>query len=269
MFRRLPLAVPLVALALGAAQAPDPPEEMGAQWAKKWAEATKDFSAKRDRARAAALSNFDKALEKVDRQRGLTPAARTDRRRQLQEARDTFEKKGTFPPDDEFVVIELDYFMKVNKAAIPVSQLIDQVIEKGSKTKNDDLEKQGLKLKTDLEQHLGGASRLVPGSAWRGELRWSGGNTVPYHLTISKVSEGGLFKGHVEDNPGVAGNWNYDVEGQTRALGVQYKLSKNLRGNAAAVVVDGIVSGDRLIGNMVQVSGNRRSTGVVVLKCAK
>src|SRR5207248_1148687 len=115
MFRRLTLAVPFVALALAAARAEPPQDEMGARWAKKWAEKNKEFSAGRDRARATVLRNFDQAIEKVDRQKGLTPAARTDRRRQLQAARTTFERSGTFPPDDDFAAIELDYFMRVNK----------------------------------------------------------------------------------------------------------------------------------------------------------
>ncbi len=84
------------------------------------------------------------------------------------------------------------------------------------------------------------------------------------------MAEGGLFKGHVEDNPGVAGNWSYDVEGQTRALGVQYRLSKNRRGSFTAVSVDGIVSGDRLIANIVSVAGNgKRGSALLVLKRVK
>ncbi len=270
MVRRLTLAVPLLALALAAAHAAPPQDEMGALWARKWAEKNKEFAAKRDKARATVLTDFDKALDKVDRLRGLTPAARTDRRKELQAARKTFEANGTFPPDDDFVVIQLDYFMKVNKAAIPVSLLIDEVIEKGSKTGSDALEKQGLKMKADLEQQLGGASRLVEGSVWHGELRRSGGDTIPYHLYMGKMGGGGLFKGHVEDNPGVAGNWAYDVEGQTRALGVEYKISKNLRGGLTAVSVSGIVSGDRLIANIVQVAGKGKPTAaLLVLKRVK
>src|SRR5262245_10782472 len=242
MLRRLTFAVSFVALALAGAHAA-PQDEMGAVWAKKWAEKNKEFSARRDRAKATVLSSFDKAINKVYQQTGLTAAARTDRRKQLEAARKTFEEKGTFPPDDDFIGIELDYFMKLNKAAAPLSLLIDEVIEKGSKTKDGVLEKQGLKMKADLERQLGGASRLVGGSVWRGELRRAGGNTIPYHLHIGKMGDGGLFKGHVEDNPGVQGNWSYDVEGQTRNLGVQYKLSQNRRGNFTAVSVDGIVSG--------------------------
>jgi hypothetical protein len=267
---RLALAVPFVALALAAARADSPQDEMGAAWAKKWADKNKEFSAGRDRARATALRNFDKAIDQVNRQRGLTPAARTDRRKQLQAARSTFERSGTFPPEDDFAAIELDYFLRVNKAALPVSLLIDEVIEKGSKTNNDDLEKEGLKLKADLEQQLGGPSRFVGNSVWHGELHRAGGNTIPYHLYVGKMAEGGLFKGHVEDNPGVAGDWSYDVEGQTRARGVQYRLSRNRRGDFTAVTVEGIVSGDRLIANIVSVAGRGKpASALIVLKRVK
>src|SRR4029077_1342453 len=263
MFRRWALTIHFIALALAGAHAAPPEDEMGAIWAKEWAENNKELAVRRERARATVLSDFDKAIDKVDRQKGLTPAARTDRRKELQAARKTFEKDGTFPPDDEFAAIELAYFKKINKAAIPVSRLIDEVIEKGSKTKNDALEERGLKMKTHLEERLGAANRLEGNSVWHGQLRRADGQTIPYHLYIGKKGGGGLFKGHVEDNPGVAGNWAYDVEGQTRALGVQYKMSKNLRGNFTAVSVEGIVSGNRLITNIVQVAGRGKPTSAL------
>jgi hypothetical protein len=270
MLRRLSLAAPLAALALAAARAEPPPQEMGTAWARRWDEKHKEFSGGLDRARAAALKNFDKAIERVDRQTGLTPAARTDRRRQLQAAREAFERDGKFPPDDDFAAMALDYFTKVNKAAVPLTLMIDEVIEKGSKTNNDELEKQGLNLKADLEKQLGGASRLVENSVWHGELHRADGSTIPYHLYVGKMAEGGLFKGHVEDNPGVAGNWSYDVQGQTRALGVEYRLSQNRRGNFTAVTVVGIVSGDRLIANITQVAGRGKpATALIVLKRVK
>jgi hypothetical protein len=84
------------------------------------------------------------------------------------------------------------------------------------------------------------------------------------------MGEGGFFKGHVEDNPGVAGNWSYDVEGQTRALGVEFSMSKSLRGNFTAVKVEGIVSGDRLIASIESVAGKGKpGKALIVLKRVK
>src|SRR5690242_2692707 len=101
MFRCLALSLFLVALAFAAAQAAPPPDEMGATWAKKWGKKNEDFSASRDQAKAAVLKNFDKAIDLVNRLPGLTPAARTDRRKELQAARTAFDKNGTFPQDDD------------------------------------------------------------------------------------------------------------------------------------------------------------------------
>lgn len=268
MTRHLMLAVLVTAFAGTHAPTQD---DKGAAWAKKWAEKSKDFTALRDRAKTNVLGSFDKAIARVNQQTGLTAAARTDRRKQLEAARKTFAEKGTFPRDDDFIGIELDYFMKLNKAALPLARLVEEVIEHGSRTKNDAVEKQGLKMRAELEQQMGTVSRLAGGSVWHGELRRGGGSTIPYHLYINKMGEGGLFKGHVEDNPGVAGNWSYDVEGQTRNLAVQYRLSRNLRGNFTAVSVEGIVSGDRLIANLVQTAGKKgkASSGVLVLRRVK
>lgn len=242
-------------------------EEMGVAWAKKWAEKDKEFSARSEQATLAVLKKFDDAINAVNRQRGLTPAARTDRRKDLEAARKTFEKNKRFPSDDDFLSIELDYFQRLNKAALPLSQLIDEVIEKGSRTKNGPLENQGLKMRAELDRELGGTNRLVGNSIWHGQLHRQNGNTIPYHLHIGKMRQGGMFDGHVEDNPGVAGNWSYDVRGQTRGLGVQYQLTKSLRGNFTAVSVDGIVSGNRLIARIVQFTGKgKQSIALIVLR---
>jgi hypothetical protein len=267
MVRYLSLSVLLITHTFVAAQAVPPPDEMGDAWAKQWTKTNEDFSDSRDKAKEAALKKLDKAIDHVNRLPGLTPAARTDRREELQAARKAFDKTGTFPKDDDFAGIELEYFLKINKAAVTVSRMIDEVIDKGSKTENGALEKQGLKMKAELDEQLGGASRLVRNSVWEGQLRRPSGNTIPYRLEIGKMGNGGLFKGHVEDNPGVAGNWSYDIEGQTRALGVQYKMSKSLRGNFTAVAVEGIVSGDRLIAEIVSVAGKGKpATSLIVLK---
>lgn len=265
-------AVAWIALTLTSAttEAVRPDEAADAAWAKKWVQKSKEFATQRDQARAVVVARFDAAIAAVDSQKTLTPAARTDRRKELQAGKETFEKTGAFPRDDDFVAAQFDYALKVNKAALPLATLIDEVIEEGAKTKDVSLEKQGLKMKQDLETQLGGASRLVAGSQWHGELRHAGGGTIPYHLSVGKMGDGGLFKGHVEDNPGVAGNWSYNVEGQTRALGVEYKMSKSVRGNFSSVYVNGIVSGDRLIAKVKQAAGKGKpTTSTVVLRRVK
>ena len=270
MTRFLTFTFVAVLLTVGTTSALRPADSTDTVWIKKWAERSKSFSAQRDHAKAVVIANFDSAIVKVDSQKSLTPAAKTDRRKELQEAKQTFEKTGAFPTDEDFVASQFEYALKVNKAATPLTVLIDEIIAEGTKTKDDTLEKQGLKMKEDLEKQLGGASRLVGNSLWQGELRQKGGNTIPYHLYVAKMGEGGLFRGHVEDNPGVQGNWSYDVEGQTRALGMEYKMTKIRRGGFTAVAVSGIVSGDRLIAKITSVVGKGKSaSSVIVLKRVK
>jgi len=265
MTRPLSLALVTMALAAVATPALTPDDASGAAFDKKWAEKSKLFAAQKEQAKAGVLAAFDAALGKVDGQKGLTAAAKTDRRNELQAARKTFAESGAFPADDDFVASQFDYALKVNKAATPLTVLIDEVIDKGAKAKDAEAEKRGLKMKADLETQLGGASRFVGGTAWHGELRRAGGDTIPYHLNVGKMGEGGLFKAHVEDNPGVAGNWAYNVEGQTRALGVEYKMTKLVRGKFSSVSVLGIVSGDRLIAQVVQTVGTGKPAKALVV----
>ncbi len=270
MFRHSLLLLIAASFSVATADAVPAEDAAEAVWVKRWAERSKDFAAQRDRARDIVLASFDIAIRKSDSQPGLTPAARTDRRKELQEGKETFEKTGAFPTDDDFVGGQFEYALKVNKAAIPLTVLIDEVIAEGTKTKDATLERQGLKMKQDLEKQLGGASRLVGGSVWHGELRRPGGGTIPYHLYVGKMGEGGLFKGHVEDSPGAQGNWSYDVEGQTRALGLEYRMTKSVRGNFSAVAVNGIVSGDRMIAKVVSVAGKGKPvSSTIVLKRVK
>jgi hypothetical protein len=239
-------------------------------WQKKWDDAHKQLESKRKSAESAVLRDFDRAVDSVGRAKGLTPAARTDRRNDLQAARKAFEENRVFPGDDEYAAIELNYFTVLNKAALPLFRLVDQLIEKGSKAGDQDLENRGLKMKADLEKELGGSVKLVANSLWQGTLRDSGGHTIPYHLWVGKVGSGGLFKGHVEDNPGVAGNWAYDVEGQSEGLGVQYKMSNSVRGSFTSISAVGIVSGNRLIVNSTQsVSRGKPVTVLVVVRRVK
>src|SRR5256885_236031 len=106
MLCRLILAIPLVTLALASADDTPPREEMGVLWTKKWAENNKKFEAQLGQARMAVQKAFNSAIGNVNRQKVLTPAARVDRRKALQEAQQTFERYGTFPPDDQFTRIE-------------------------------------------------------------------------------------------------------------------------------------------------------------------
>jgi hypothetical protein len=231
--------------------------------------ASQDFAAKMGDAKKAALRDFDTAIRRTDTAPGLTAAARSDKLAALREARKTFDATGNFPPDDEYAGIEFMYYRAVNKAFVPLSKLVNAAITEGIKSKNKALEESGLKMKADLERQLPG-TKLQADSRWRGTLQRPNGSTIPYHLHVRKVGDGGSFKGHVEDNPGVSGNWGYDVEGQTSGLGVEFALTKSTRGEFTAVRANGIVSGDRMIAEVYQAAKRKPANKVlIVLKRVK
>jgi hypothetical protein len=250
----------LVAAPAAGQREPEPP------WAKQWKQKRQNYAAARDAAQRAALREFDRAIAGVAKLKGLSPTARIDRRNELQDARKLFARAGEFPPEDSYAGIQLRYFLTLNRAALPVAKMVDEWLERASKAGDPVLEERWLTLKAEWERELGATSTLVQNSLWHGTLRDGSGRTIPYHLYIGKMGSGGSFRGHIEDNPGVAGNWSYDVEGQTRVFGVAYRMSRSLRGSFTAVSVDGIVSGDRLIAQITSAVGRKTATALIMLK---
>jgi hypothetical protein len=260
------LAASLVALLTAPAAGPVRADEVLIRNVK---EASQNFARKKEDARKAALRDFDTAIRRASVAPGLTAAARADKVNALKEAKKTFEASGTFPPDDEYVSIEFKYYLAVHKAFVPVIKIVNSAIDEGIKSEDEDLEKTGLKLKADLEKQLPG-NKLEAESRWHGTLHRPNGSTIPYHLHVHKRSDGGSFKGHVEDNPGVAGNWGYDIDGQTSGLGVEFALTRSTRGNFTAVRANGIVSGDRMIAEVAQaVKGKPQTKVLIVLRRVK
>jgi hypothetical protein len=227
-------------------------------------EASQTFASKKEDARKAALKDFDAAIRRTSVASGLTAAARADKVNALKEARKAFESSGTFPPDDEYVNIEFKYYLAVQKAFVPVVKIVDAAINEGIKAKDKNLEQTALKLKADLEKQLPG-NKLESNSHWHGTLQRPNGSTIPYHLHVQRRSDGGSFKGHVEDNPGVAGNWGYDIDGQTSGLGVEFALTRSTRGDFTAIRANGIVSGDRMIAEVVQVVKKKSPSKVLIV----
>jgi hypothetical protein len=227
-------------------------------------EASQTFARRKGEARKAALADFDTAIRLVGKAPGLTPAAQSDKVEALKEARKTFEASGSFPPDDEYVAIEFKYFDAVNKAFVPLIKTVNKAISEGIRTNDKKLEQIGLNLKANLEKQLPG-TKLEANSRWHGTLHRPNGSTIPYHLHVGKVGSGGSFRGHVEDNPGVAGNWGYDIEGQTSGLGVEFALTKSTRGDFTAVRANGIISGDRMIAEVAHVVKKKKPGNKVLI----
>ena len=222
------------------------------------------FNKNVDTSKKFIVSEFDHSINRIKLAPGLTAAARKDKMDDWTKAKKLFEESNKFPDDDEFAELELKYYVSVNKAFMPIAAIINQNIELGNQSKNTKMAEEGMELKSKLEKQMLGTNNFNANSKWHGTLL-RGKDTIPYHLNIGRKTESGTFKGHVEDNPGIAGNWAYDVEGQTSGLGVNFALTKSVRGKFQAVQVLGVVSGDRLIAEVSQTTGGKVTKGLIVL----
>jgi hypothetical protein len=181
-------------------------------------------------------------------------------------AREQFAQTGRFPRDDQYAGIELTYYLAVDRGFRPLTRLIDDVIADGVRTGNKETQSAGLKLREDLERQLPGAGQISAPSVWRGTFTRNKA-TIPYELHIGKRGAS-TFAGRVEDNPGVAGHWRYDVEGQTSGLSIEYVLTRSIRGKLRYFKLSGIICDDRLIGTVQHRPGGKVD-GVVVLRLGK
>lgn len=254
----------LAALVLGCA-APCRADE---RFDKQVRDAREKFTKSVETAKKNVLNEYGRTIASLRASSALTESARKDKVEQWTNARKLFETKTLFPLEDEFAATELNYFLAVSNAFAPVAKLYNDKIKSANKAGNGQLADETLQAKSELAEKLLGVTRFSAYSRWHGTFE-RGGATIPYHLNVGKKAEGGTFTGHVEDNPGVAGNWAYDVEGQTEGLGVEFVMTKSLRGNFKEVRVTGIVSGDRLIANVTQSTGGKPGTGLLILRLVK
>ena len=224
------------------------------------------FLEKKDAVKTKALACFDAEITKTNGLKGLTPAARADRKARWTDARGTFREWGKFPTDDEFALIELQYYLAIDDAFRLFSKASDEVIHRGNRAEDQEIVAAGLNMKRALEEKWLGESKLEARTKWAGTFTRYG-KTIPYELTIRDVEDGGSFKGHVEDNNGVQGNWSYDVEGQRTGIVVEYRMTTLTEGKFTAVQARGIVSGDRLIAEVRQtVAKGKVHSGTLILK---
>jgi hypothetical protein len=237
--------------------------------AKRLNSAVETFAERKKAAQADALREFDKLSGRVSGNKSLTAGARRDVLDEIAAAKSQFARTQTFPADDEYAGMELKYCLAINAAFLPLDKAINQAIESGERFDDLAVIGQAQKIKANVETLVLGRDKVTAGSLWRGTFD-RGGGTIPYHLRIQKKGTGGSFSGHVEDNPGVAGNWAYDVDGQMSGLALEYAMTKSIRGQFKAVKVEGIVSGNRIIGQVTQVAGNGKpQQGLIILRLAK
>lgn len=235
---------------------------------KKVSDAKDRFKKLVEAAKKETLLEFDRTIASLKSAPGLTEAARKDKIDRWSQGKKQFESATKFLPEDEFAPMELKYYLSVDKAFAPVAKVINESIKAANKNGSTELAAEGVNLKARLESELLGVNRLYSHSKWHGTLRRSG-ETIHYHLHLKEKKDGGSFTGHVEDNPGVAGNWAYDVEGQTQGLGVEFVMTKSIRGRFKAVHVSGIVSGERLIAKVTQAIGDKSNSGFLILHLVK
>jgi len=236
--------------------------------AKRLNSAVETFAERKKSAQADTLRDFDKLSGKVSGNRSLTPGARRDKLDEIAAAKSQFARTQTFPSDDEYAGMELKYCLAINAAFVPLERAINQAIESGERFDDLAVIGQAQKIKANVETLVLGRDKVAAGSLWIGTFD-RGGATIPYHLRIQKKGTGGSFSGHVEDNPGVAGNWAYDVDGQMSGLALEYVMTKSIRGQFKAVKVEGIVSGNRIIGQVTQSTGGKPQQGLIILRLAR
>ena len=260
MSARWPAAVAaLFALGLSA-----PADDLPLNLDKKLKDAGLKFAKDKQVAADAAVREFKKLSAAYGREAGLTPAARADKMKATDDARKGFEGTGQFPGDDEYAGIALGYYLAVNKAYLPLNKLLNDEILTGIRKQNEAHRDAARKLLDSVEKQVPGTDRLTAGSRWEGTLTRPGG-TIRYRLTVGK-QDGNTFVGHVEDNVGVAGNWSYDLAGQTSGLEVGWAMTKSTRGKFNRVHARGVVNGDRLIAEVVSQSGKSApAKGLLVL----
>lgn len=247
--------------------AAEPPES---PLAKQLVQKSKEFERKVATAKADVDRKFTARVGEIRRDTRLLPAARADKLDQWKKAQGEFKASGRFLADDEFAGMELEYSLAVNKAFLPLAKQAEEEIDKGLKADNKERVDAGRKLKASLENQLPGGAAGGLGKLWKGTFS-RGGGTIPYHLEV-RPAGGSRFKGHVEDNVGVAGNWSYDVEGQSSGLGVEFAMSACTRGDFISVRAAGVICGDRLIAEVTQLIRGRKGKpekGLLVLNRAK
>ena len=70
--------------------------------------------------------------------------------------------------------------------------------------------------------------------------------------SIESISESGDFEAIAHDNPSVRGHWKYRAAGTCVGTHIQLSMSENLNGKLAAVQLNGIIAGDRLLARLDQ-----------------
>lgn len=210
------------------------------------------------------LKKFDKFENTLQRRLGLSESARAELIKSTRENRKLFATKRQFPDDPATAAIEIDYFTALNRNFLRIRRIFEQELAR--------LNKEGLVERADsvvshrdrVEEALLGPSAFHGGASFRGTLMRQSSAAVPFKLHISEVSDGGIFKGRVEDNPGVAGHWKYNVEGVVAGNALEFRMTENLRGKLTFVRGQGIVAGDRLVATLVQRAGKKKPSANVL-----
>ena len=223
---------------------------------------TKDFATKKEAARKKVLATFDAAIGAVRKGKGAA-TARADRVKELEEAKSNFETTGRFPGGFDFAAIELEYFMSLSKAYAPIAKLADAQLDKALKAGRKEDEDEIRKLKDGLDAQLGG-NKLQKGTVWAGSFL-IGGKPQRYRVEIHD-RKGNTIKGHVHDSPQFVGHPEYDFVGAVDGLNFEIHSSRIIAGHLKLIKLEGIVSGNRFIARVSQITKTgKKEGGLLVL----
>ena len=231
-------------------------------------EAAANFNESKQKARASALTGFDRLAGQIKNGKG-SATTKTDKITEITNAKKEFADSGAFPADGEYAQLQMRYYLDINKSYRPLARLQDELLDIALKTNDDKLRDTVREKKKALDAELPGSSSFAMGSHWTGTLALTTGSTDKLNLRVEKRT-GSVFRAHVIDKPSTANHPEYLAEGTLDGLAVKFKLNKVIQGSTIVATFTGILAGNRLLGTLDQATNKgKRMTGFVTLSLGK
>jgi hypothetical protein len=200
------------------------------------------FVEEKQKARDAASAKFDALIKSVAQRTKLKPSERVSLAKKWTDEKGRFLKDEEISPEADLAGIGLQYGLKVSEKYGPLSKkyndLINVALLRGEMKAADDLRAAKQQFE---EQHLPGRRAFVRGAHWEGS-RYDGRNAVTIHLWVHELT-GDVFKGRAAQNTSVGGHPVYEIQGSIDGLKVKIVSTKQIQGQARALVFDGVILG--------------------------
>ena len=219
---------------------------------KKVQKAVDNFEEAKTKANRKVIKQFAKYRKSIKRDGRLSEASRAEMLDRHDEYVSNFVESGELPGVLETVQLEMAYYEKLNKAYAPIANLLEAELKIANRNDDKTYTKYLITAKQFYESTLLKADRIDKDTVFKGTLTRPNGDTIPYKIQIESISESGDFEAIAHDNPSVRGHWKYRASGTCVGTHIQLSMSKNLNGKLAAVQLNGIIAGDRLLARLDQ-----------------